>query len=57
MEMVAHDPAAAKRVGIKQSVGKDFVQADKGRPFKGLPEHKAMGGPVLSAEYPPKFGW
>ena len=37
MEMVAHDPAAAKRVGIKQSVGKDFVQADRasGKKFKG----------------------
>jgi len=29
MEMVAHDPSAAKRVGVPQSVGKDFVQADK----------------------------
>lgn len=30
MEMVAHDPSAAKRVGVPQSVGKDFVSADKG---------------------------
>lgn len=29
MEMVAHDPKAAKRVGVAQSVGKDFVEADK----------------------------
>lgn len=29
MEAVAHDPKFAKKVGIKQSVGKDFVQADK----------------------------
>ena len=29
MEMVAHDPEAAKRVGVPQSVGKDFVAADK----------------------------
>lgn len=29
MEMVAHDAAAAKRVGVPQSVGKDFVAADK----------------------------
>ena len=35
MEMVAHDPKAAKRVGIKQSVGREFVNADKGRHFKG----------------------
>lgn len=29
MEMVAHDPKAAKRVGIPVEVGKDFVAADK----------------------------
>jgi hypothetical protein len=34
MAMVAHDPAAAKRLGIKQSVGKEFVNADKGKSFK-----------------------
>jgi hypothetical protein len=34
MEMVAHDPKAAKRVGIPQSVGKDFEKADKGKKFK-----------------------
>jgi hypothetical protein len=33
MEMVAHNPAAAKRVGIPQSVGQEFVQADKGKKF------------------------
>ena len=30
MEMVAHNPSAAKRVGVPQSVGRDFVAADKG---------------------------
>ena len=34
MAMVAHDPAAAKRLGIPQSVGKEFTKADKGRKFK-----------------------
>lgn len=34
MAMVAHDPAAAKRLGIPQKVGKDFVKADVGRKFK-----------------------
>lgn len=29
MEMVAHDPKAAKRVGVPQSVGEDFVAADQ----------------------------
>ena len=33
MAMVANDPAAAKRVGIPQSVGKEFVKADKGLKF------------------------
>lgn len=33
MAMVAHDPAAAKRLGIPQSVGKEFTTADKGRKF------------------------
>ena len=31
MAMVAHDPAAAKRMGIPQSVGREYVQADKGK--------------------------
>lgn len=42
MAMVANDPAAAKRLGIKQSVGKDFMQADKGRKFKGGGMAKTM---------------
>ena len=33
MAMVANDPAAAKRLGIPQKVGKDFMEADKGRKF------------------------
>ena len=47
MAMVANNPAAAKRVGIPQSVGKDFIEADKGRKFnKGgdMKESKAMMG-------------
>jgi hypothetical protein len=34
MEAVAHNPGFAKKVGIPQSVGKDFSTADKGRKFK-----------------------
>lgn len=34
MAMVAHDPKAAKRTGIPQSVGKEFVAADKDKKFK-----------------------
>lgn len=33
MEMVAHDPKAAKRVGVPQSVGEDFAKADEGKHF------------------------
>ena len=34
MAAVAHNPAFAKKVGIPQSVGKDFNKADKGKTFK-----------------------
>ena len=34
MEAIAHSPAFAKKVGVKQSVGKDFAKADKGKTFK-----------------------
>jgi hypothetical protein len=34
MEAVAHNPSFAKKVGIKQSVGKEFASADKGKTFK-----------------------
>ena len=33
MAMVAHNPAMAKKVGIKQSVGEEFLKADKGKKF------------------------
>lgn len=39
MEMVAHDPAAAKRLGISQKVGRDFAAADKGRKIGKLAKH------------------
>jgi|GEM_PF-2812434 len=37
MEMIAHDPEAAKRAGVPQSVGEEFVKADQkaGKHFKG----------------------
>jgi len=41
MEAVAHSSAFAKKVGIPQSVGKDFAKADKGKKF-------ASGGVSLS---------
>ena len=33
MAAVANNPSFAKKVGVSQSVGKDFNQADKGRKF------------------------
>ena len=38
MAMVANNPAKAKQLGIAQSVGKEFVQADKGKTFGGGPQ-------------------
>jgi hypothetical protein len=34
MEAIAHSPSFAKKVGVPQSVGKDFSNADKGKTFK-----------------------
>jgi len=34
MAAVAHNPAFAKKVGVAQSVGKDFNTADKGKTFR-----------------------
>ena len=33
MEAIAHNPGFAKKVGVPQSVGKDFFNADKGKSF------------------------
>jgi hypothetical protein len=46
MAAAAHDPAFAKRVGIPQSVAKDFNQADKGKKLA-----KAMKGMAKSNRY------
>ena len=45
MAMVANNPSAAKRLGIPQKVGKEFMQADKGRKFNeggDMKESKGM---------------
>ena len=34
MAAIAHNPAFAKKVGVPQSVGKEFNNADKGKTFK-----------------------
>ena len=33
MEMIANDPKKAKQLGVPQSVGQDFAEADKGKKF------------------------
>ena len=51
MEAIAHSPSFAKKVGVPQSVGKDFSTADKGRKFsKGgdMKESKAMVGKEMA---------
>ena len=45
MAAIANNPSFAKKVGVPQSVGKDFNQADKSRKFKeggDMKESKAM---------------
>ena len=44
MAAIAKNPAFAKKVGIKQSVGEEFMKADKGRKFgKGGEAHEEKG--------------
>jgi hypothetical protein len=42
MAAVANNPAFAKKVGVPQSVGKDFSEADKGRKFSKGGDMKKM---------------
>ena len=42
MAAVAHNPQFAKKVGIPQSVGKDFSNADKGKKFSKGGDMKKM---------------
>jgi len=48
MEAVAHSPAFAKKVGVPQSVGKDFSAADKGRKFSKGGDMKRMADGGMS---------
>jgi hypothetical protein len=49
MAAVANNPAFAKKAGIPQNVGKEFVTADKGKTFKegGHMATTKMGKPVM----------
>ena len=50
MEAVAHNKAFAKKVGIPQSVGRDFAEADKGKHFKkgGINMKKRSVNPAMA---------
>jgi hypothetical protein len=48
MEAVANNPAFAKKVGVPQSVGKEFSNADKGRKF-------SKGGDTMASKMNPGF--
>lgn len=53
MRAVAHSPEFAKKVGIPVSVGKEFVQADKGHKFKkggDMAAKKLFGGKETYSE-------
>ena len=48
MAAVANNPSFAKKVGVPQSVGKEFNDADKGKTFKrGGDMASSMGKPVM----------
>jgi len=52
MAAIANNPAFAKKVGVPQSVGKDFNEADKGRKFSkgGDIMMSKMGKPVMKKD-------
>jgi hypothetical protein len=48
MAAIANSPSFAKKVGVPQSVGKDFTTADKGRKF-------SKGGDTMASKMNPGF--
>jgi len=48
MAAAAHDPAFAKKVGIKPSVAREFNRADTGQDYKSLPKKATEGAPVTT---------
>jgi hypothetical protein len=49
MAAIAKNPAFAKKAGVPQSVGADFLKADTGRKF-------AKGGETMATKIPPFMG-
>jgi hypothetical protein len=43
MRGAAHDPKFAKKVGVPQTVAKEFVRADQGKAISKLPKHVKKG--------------
>jgi hypothetical protein len=52
MAAVAHSPSFAKKAGVPASVGKEFINADKGRKFAqgGLMATKSSGNGITKAK-------
>lgn len=48
MAAAAHDPKFAKKVGIKQSVAREFNKADRGQDYKSLPKKATEGATVTT---------
>ncbi len=48
MAAIAHSPSFAKKVGVPQSVGQDFSNADKGKKF-------SKGGDTMASKMNPGF--
>ena len=48
MAAAAHDPKFARKVGIKQSVAREFNKADTGQDYKDLPKKATEGAPVTT---------
>lgn len=46
MEMAAHDPKAAKRTGVPQSVAKEYVKADKAKRLAQLLKQSLNNSPA-----------
>jgi hypothetical protein len=55
MAAAAHDPKFAKKVGIKQSVAREFNRADTGQDYKDLPK-KATESKQAPAEKEADYG-
>jgi len=58
MAAIAHSPSFAKKVGVSQSVGKDFNAADKGKTFNkgGMMKKRRFGDGGATGSFEPREG-